>query len=211
MGYIELERGQMTRLGSLDTTGNQSWFWLLSSQVFGLQLQTNECREKRGWRFVIIGQSRQWSASYSEVTYRNQSQPSKRHHPAFITPLRDLRKALNDQIKYIFIYWFTDSSRIYWALTRCQAPKLMPKGDMDSALGELARLTHIEVRDHSVTRACGCQGGRDEFCWGWTGWSRLCSALQDETREWVVGIPAREGVRGGSGTEVHGWAVWRAL
>lgn len=36
----------MTRLRSPDTTGNRHWFWLLSSQVFGLQLQTNECGEK---------------------------------------------------------------------------------------------------------------------------------------------------------------------
>lgn len=111
--------------------------------------------EKGGWRFVTICQSRQWSASNSEVTYRNQSQPSRRHRPAFITPLRDLIKALNDQIKDTFMYWLSDSSRIYWALARCQAPKLMPKGDVDPALGEPAHLTPIKVRDHCVTKACG--------------------------------------------------------
>lgn len=59
----------------------------------------------------------------------------------------------------LIIYSFTDSSRIYWALALCDAPKKMPQWDMNSALGELAVLTSA-VRDdmwpgHSTPRKEG--------------------------------------------------------
>ena len=97
---------------------------------------------------------------------------------AFIIPLRDLTKALNNQINYTFMYLFTDL-RIHWALTRYQMPKQMPKWDMNSALGKPAFLTHIKVRGRSVTRAWGCRGGVNSAGGGQGG--AICSALKNDT------------------------------
>ena len=58
-------------------------------------------------------------------------------------------------------------------------PKQTPKWGMNSALGKLAFLTHIKVRDRSVTRAWGRHGGVNAAGGGQVG--AICSALKDDT------------------------------
>lgn len=68
----------------------------------------------------------------------------------------------NNTINYVFIYWFIDSSRIYWALALCDAPKKMPHWNMNSALGELAVLTsawHVGRAQHTKEGGINSAGG----------------------------------------------------
>lgn len=58
-------------------------------------------------------------------------------------------------------------------------PKQMPKWGMNSAPGKPVFLTHIQVRDRSVTRAWGCHGGVNAAGGGQVG--AICSALKDDT------------------------------
>lgn len=123
------------------------------SQVSLLQPQAKECRggKERERSLVLCPPEQQSAIVNCGLTYRNRRVSllgNIKRVAAFITPLRDLIQVLNDQINYKFIYWFTDPSRIYWALARYQTLKQMPKWDMNSAFGELALLTHIKVTDH---------------------------------------------------------------
>ena len=68
-------------------------------------------------------------------------------------------------------------------------PKQTPKWGMNSALGKLAFLTHIKVRDCSVTRAWGRHGGVNAAGGGQVG--AICSALKDDT-EVVMRNPTRQ-------------------
>ena len=128
-----------------------------------------------------------------------------------MTRRRDLIKALMPQlIIYSFIGSLIHHKFIeLWSHVRLPGRCL---NGQNSAVGQLALLTHSSYRSHAA-RAQRYQGRRDEFSWGWIGWSHVCLALKGETQKWVMGIPARgDNVREGTGHEnARGRAMWRAF